>query len=383
MPRRRTEETWRAIIAGERNDRMARVMRSGLAAAAALYGIVVRLRSSLYKRGILRRFWPGCLVISVGNITVGGTGKTPIVETFARALAKGGRKVAIVSRGYKARSPNWRWRWRNRTLLPGTKVVHDGQQLLLGAREAGDEPYMLARNLDDVVVIVDPDRVRGSRFAINEFGVDTIILDDGMQHLRLQRQIEVVLIDATCPFGFEHMLPRGLLRESLAGLRRATHIFITKAKNIDIAPIVQRIRAYNQTAEVIACYYEPLTLVNVHTGDEMPLAELRAQNVFIVSGIAQPAGFVELVKDLGAYVQRTYTFPDHHRFQRDEVERIYRRAQSWHADAIVMTEKDAVRFPKRVRVDGPTPPVYYVKVGIMIKSGEEDFQHCIARICYP
>ena len=115
----------------------------------------------------------------------------------------------------------------------------------------------------------------------------------------------------------------------------------------------------------------------------MPLAELRAQNVFIVSGIAQPAGFVELVKDLGAYVQRTYTFPDHHRFQRDEVERIYRRAQSWHADAIVMTEKDAVRFPKRVGVDGPTPPVYYVKVGIMIKSGEEDFQHCIARICYP
>jgi len=383
MPQRRFENYWKAVVAGERNDRTARATRGALSAAAALYGIVVRLRASLYKRGILRRFWPGCLVISVGNITVGGTGKTPVVETFARALTKGGRKVAIVSRGYKARSPNWRWRWRNRTLGTGTKVVHDGQQLLLGAREAGDEPYMLARNLDEVVVIVDSDRVRGSRFAINEFGVDTIILDDGMQHLRLQRQIEVVLIDATCPFGFERMLPRGLLRESLSGLRRATHIFVTKAKQIDITPIVQRIRQYNQTAEIIACFYEPLTLVNVHTGAELPLTELRAQNVFVVSGIAQPGGFVELVKELGAYVQRAYTFPDHHRFRREEIERIYRRALSWHADAIVMTEKDAVRFPKRVRMDTTMCPVYYVKVGIMIKSGEEDFQHCIARICYP
>ncbi len=383
MPQRRFENYWKAVVAGERNDRTARATRGALSAAAALYGMVVRLRASLYKRGILRRFWPGCLVISVGNITVGGTGKTPVVETFARALTKGGRKVAIVSRGYKARSPNWRWRWRNRTLVAGTKIVHDGQQLLLGAREAGDEPYMLARNLDEVVVIVDSDRVRGSRFAINEFGVDTIILDDGMQHLRLQRQIEVVLIDATCPFGFEHMLPRGLLRESLSGLRRATHIFVTKAKQIDITPIVERIRQYNQTAEIIACFYEPLTLVNVHNGEEMPLTELRAQNVFVVSGIAQPGGFVELVKELGAYVQRVYTFPDHHRFRREEIERIYRRAFSWHADAIVMTEKDAVRFSKRVRIENMICPVYYVKVGIVIKSGAEDFQHCIARICYP
>lgn len=383
MPQRGFENFWKAVVAGARNDRAARATRGALRAAAALYGVVVRLRASLYKRGILRRYWPGCLVISVGNITVGGTGKTPVVETFARALTKGGRKVAIVSRGYKARSPNWRWRWRNRTLGTGTKVVHDGQQLLLGAREAGDEPYMLARNLDEVVVIVDSDRVRGSRYAINEFGVDTIILDDGMQHLRLQRQIEVVLIDATCPFGFEHLLPRGLLRESLSGLRRATHIFVTKAKRIDIAPIVARIRQYNQTAEIIACFYQPLTLVNVHSGEEMPLTELRAQNVFVLSGIAQPEGFVELVKELGAYVQRAYTFPDHHRFRREEIERIYRRALSWHADAIVMTEKDAARFPKRVRMDNTMCPVYFVKVGIVIKSGAEDFQHCIARICYP
>jgi tetraacyldisaccharide 4'-kinase len=332
---------------------------------------------------MLRRFWPGCMVISVGNITVGGTGKTPIVETFARALTNGGRKVAIISRGYKARAPSLRRRLRTGRLLMSTKVVHDGRTLLLRAREAGDEPYMLARNLDGVVVIVDHDRVRGSRHAINTFGVDTIILDDGMQHLRLQRQMEVVLIDATCPFGHDRLLPRGLLRESLSGLRRATHVFITKARDIDLQPIIARIRVYNANAEIIACHYEPHHLVNLHSGEQQPLHEIKDQNVFVVSGIAQPEGFIALVKELGANVQRIYSFPDHYRYRRADIERIYRRAQTWHADAIVMTEKDAVRFSRRVRATALPCPVYYLKVGIAITSGEEDFLHCIGRICYP
>ena len=377
------EERWRAIISGRRTDRAARIMRGAMSVAAELFGIIVRLRFSLYKRGVFRRSWPGCLVISVGNITVGGTGKTPVVETFARALQKGGRKVAIVSRGYKARSPSWRWRWRNRKFIVDTKIVHDGTRLLLGAREAGDEPYMLARNLENVAVVVDPDRVRGSRFAINELGADTIILDDGMQHLRLQRQVEVVLIDATCPFGFERLLPRGLLREPLSGLRRASHIFITKSEHIDIAPIVERVRSYNKTAEIIACYYDPVALVNLHSDVRGPIGDVRDQNVMVVTGIAQPDGFVKLLKELGAIVQRVYAFADHHRFRRAEIEHLYRRAQDLHVDAIVMTEKDSVRFPKRVGAQTKPCPVYYLKVAIKIKSGEEDFTHCITRICYP
>lgn len=383
MPRRNLEQLWREIISGQRQDRLARVARTVLAGAAAVYGVLTRLRASLYKRGLLRRSWPGCLVISVGNITVGGTGKTPIVEVFARALTRGGRKVAIISRGYKARSPSWRWRLRNRRWGRGPKVVHDGKQLLLGAREAGDEPYMLARNLDNVVVITDPDRVRGSRFAIREFGVDTIILDDGMQHLRLQRQLEIVLIDATCPFGYDYLLPRGLLRESLKGLRRATHIFITKARDIDVTPIVSRIRTYNPTAEIIACYYEPQMLVNVHSGEIVPLDEIRDRNVFVVTGIAEPSGFVQLVKELGATVQQVMTFPDHHRFRRAEIEEIYQTAAQMSADAILITEKDSVRFPRRAGANLRSCPVYYVKVTIKIKSGEEDFLDCITRICYP
>ena len=383
MPRLRIEQTWRAIITRQRTDRTAVFIRRTLSVAAILFGALVRLRFWMYERGLLRRSWPGCLVISIGNITVGGTGKTPIVELFARALAAGGRKVAIISRGYKARSPSWRWRWRTRHFLKGTLVVHDGTNLLLGARLAGDEPYMLARNLGNVVVITDHDRVRGSRYAIRQFGVDTILLDDGMQHIRLQRQIEVVLIDATCPFGHNALLPRGLLREPEAGLRRATHIFITKAEDIELEPIRARIRQVNPTAEIITCFYAPVELVNLHSGAHLPLTELRDQNVFIMTGIAQPDGFVSQVKKLGAIVQRVYLYPDHHRFSSAEIEHVFQRARNWHADAIVVTEKDAVRFSSRVGTQALPCPVYYLKIAVTLGLGAQDFTNCVLRICYP
>jgi tetraacyldisaccharide 4'-kinase len=242
---------------------------------------------------------------------------------------------------------------------------------------------MLAQNLGDVVVIVDHERVRGSRFAIREFGVDTIILDDGMQHLRLQRQVEVVLVDATCPFGYGRLLPAGLLREPAEGLQRASHIFITKSRDVDTEPITRQLRRINPDAEIIACYYEPVELIDLHTNEHVPLTTIRDMNVFVVSGIAQPEGFQALINELGAILQRAYSYPDHHRFRRDEIEHIYQRAKNWQVDAIVMTEKDAVRFSRRAGVQIKPCPVYMLKVAIKIKSGVEDFNDCIMRICYP
>lgn len=383
MPRPALEQRWKEIVSGQRDDRTARILRRTFAIAAQVFKQAVRTRFWLYRHGFLRRSWPGCMVISIGNITVGGTGKTPIVEVFARALTKGGRKVAIVSRGYKSHSPSWRWRWRNRKVRTTTKVVDDGSAVLLGARIAGDEPYMLAKNLENVVVITDPDRIRGGRYAIREFGIDTIILDDGMQHVRMQRQIEVVLIDATCPFGYDYLLPRGLLREPLKGLARASHIFITKSKGINLIPIIEQIREYNTTAEIISCYYEPVELVNVHSGEKHPVAEIQDQNVFVMTGIAQPEGFIQQLKDLGAIVQRVYCYADHHRFRRDEIEHVYKRARNWHTDAIVITEKDAVRFSRRAGTGVRPCPVYYLKVAVKIMEGEEEFTDTILRICYP
>jgi len=383
MPKPSIEQSWRAVISGKRKDKTGAFLRGVFSAASKVFGLAVNVRFWLYKNGIIKRSWPGCLVISVGNITVGGTGKTPIVEIFARELTKGGRKVAIISRGYKARSPSWRKRRKNKKAFSTSKVVHDGSSLLLSARLSGDEPYMLAKNLGNVVVITDPDRVRGSRFAINNFGVDTILLDDGMQHIKIRRQIEVVLIDATCPFGYEHLFPRGLLREPIKSLKRASHIFITKSKNIDIQPIVERIRQYNTDAEIISCHYEPVELVNFHTDEHIPISDVRDMNIFVMTGIAQPDGFVKLLKDIGGNVQRVYTYPDHHKFTHAEIEHVYKRAKNWNADGILVTQKDAVRFSKRAGASIRPCPVYYLKVAIKISSGEEDFTDCITRICYP
>ena len=383
MPVRAIEQRWKEIVSGKRNDRFARLTRGALSTVSKIFGAAVKGRTRMYEHGIIKRSWPGCFVISIGNITVGGTGKTPITETFARELTKGGRKVAIVSRGYKSKSPSLKWRRKHKQLYPTTRVVHDGKNLLLGARMSGDEPYMLARNLKDVVVIVDPDRVRGSRYAISHFGVDTIILDDGMQHVRLQRQVDVVLIDATCPFGYEKLLPAGLLREPLSELRRATHIIITKSKGVNIEPIKEVIRKYNKAAEIMSCYYEPISLINLHTEEEVSIDVLKNSNVFVMTGIAQPDGFSNLLGELGAIVQRVYTYPDHHRFKREEIEHVYRRAKNWHADAIIITEKDSVRFSKQAGSKIRQCPVYYLKIDIKIQSGERSFSDCIMNICYP
>lgn len=377
------EQRWRDIVSGRSKGWKPGTIRFFTRVLAGVFGVIVRVRFYLYDHGIFSRSWPGCMVISIGNITVGGTGKTPVVEIFARALTHGGRKVAIISRGYKARSPSLKWRIKNRRFISNTKVVHDGKKLLLGARVAGDEPCMLARNLENVVVITDKNRVRGSRYAIEKFGVDTIILDDGMQHLPLQRQIEVVLIDANCPFGHGYLLPRGLLREPLSGLKRATHIFITKAQGKDVSPIISTIRQYNSHAEIIACYYEPVELVNIHTKEHISISALQGQKIIVATGIAQPDGFAAILERLGARVLRSYTYPDHHRFRREEIEYIYTRADAKSADAVLITEKDAVRFSRRAGARIRTCPVYYLKVAIAIKSGEKDFINCITRICYP
>src|SRR6185312_12267032 len=191
---------------------------------------LVQLRLYFYRKRVFRERTLGCLVISIGNLTVGGTGKTPIVEKFARALQTGGRRVAILSRGYKSVRSDKRTlmdRLLNRH-IPPPRVVSDGKSLLLDSLTAGDEPYMLAHNLKDVLVLVDKDRVKSGRFAIDKWQVDTLLLDDGFQYLHLKHRLDMVLVDRQAPFGNEFLLPRGTLRETPRNLRRASYIFITK-----------------------------------------------------------------------------------------------------------------------------------------------------------
>ena len=378
------EQKWKRLISGGDKSWRKYVILPILIFLGKVYGGIIGIRNWLYKKGYKKRYWPGCYVISVGNITVGGTGKTPVVAELARALSKGGRKVAIVSRGYKSHSPSWRFRWKYKDFSNKTKVVCDGKELLLSPRIAGDEPYMLAQDLKNVVVITDPDRVRGARYAMREFGVDTIILDDGMQHMRLRRQKDVVLIDANCPFGYGRMLPAGLLREPIEELQRADHILITKAR--DLTPekkeeLIEEIRKHNGKADILVSYYEPSELISVHTESRFPLSLLQDLPVMVVTGIAQPEGFVKILETQGANVVCKRFFPDHHRFRRYEIEEIYETAKQFEAKAILITEKDAVRFSKRAGVELDPPPVYYLKVALKISEGREHFVNAVEEIC--
>src|SRR4051812_34309877 len=264
------------VVLERRRGFRAGVLRGILFALSRIFERLVQLRLFLYRKRIFRERTLGCLVISIGNLTVGGTGKTPIVEKFARALNDGGRRVAVLSRGYKSvpQSAPKKSLFGKKIAQP-PRVVSDGKSLLLDSVTAGDEPYMLAHNLKDVIVLVDKDRVKSGLFAIKELGADTLLLDDGLQYLHLKHRLDIVLIDRQAPFGNEHLLPRGTLREPPRNLRRASYIFITKCTGEPNDELISRIRRYNRTAEIIECAHQPLHLQNVFTGEQIPLERLR------------------------------------------------------------------------------------------------------------
>jgi tetraacyldisaccharide 4'-kinase len=371
------------VVLERRRGVRATALREILYALSFIYERLVQLRLYFYRKRILRERALGCLVISVGNLTVGGTGKTPIVEKFARALQAGGRRVAILSRGYKSvpRKRRWLDRLRRRDADP-PRVVSDGKSLLLDSLTAGDEPYMLAHNLKDVIVLVDKDRVKSGRFAIDKWNVDTLLLDDGLQYLHLKHRLDMVLVDRQAPFGNEFLLPRGTLREAPRNLRRASYIFITKNTGESNETLIERIRRYNRTAEIIECAHKPLYLQNVFTGEQLPLERLRDAFIGSICGIAAPESFEGALKKLGAHVDLAKRYIDHHYYSEAELTTFINRCIRRDLAMIVTTEKDAVRMPRLPETDMKVP-ICFLRVEIEILSGHESWEHCVARICKP
>ncbi len=372
------------VILERRYGKRAALLRWILQALSWLFRGIVQTRLWLYRTRLFRPRAPGCMVISIGNLTVGGTGKTPVVEMFARTLQDSGRRVAILSRGYKSRKPpllrrlqrKWLGLQRNKP-----RIVHDGQRLLLDSRFAGDEPYMLARSLRDVIVLVDKDRVRAAMHAVREMRCDTLLLDDGMQYLPLKHRLDICLIDRQAPFGNEHLLPRGTLREPPKNLRRASYIFITKSDGHDNTKLIARIRRYNRTADIIECSHHPLYLQNLYTGERHPLTFLQGKYIGAISGIARPESFEEKLTALGATLEITKRFADHHRFSTQELSDFTARCLRRDLDCIITTEKDSVRFPHKV--ENIEVPILFLRVEIEILTGQESWTSLVERICRP
>ncbi len=335
-----------------------------------IYGFVIRCRLRLFKWGLLKNRTLGCLVISVGNITTGGTGKTPIVEVFARALSEEGRKVAVLTRGYRRKT--------------GKKevLVVQGDKLPDTSYDVGDEAFLLARNLKNIPVIVGKDRLKTGEYAINKLGADTLILDDGYQYLSLLKKVNIVCVDANNPFGNGNLIPAGFLREPLEGLSRANLFFLTKVRkdsNGEVDAISEKLRKYNKDASIVETTYVPKCFVNLVSGNISELDFVKGRGVFSIAAIADPGGFEDLLKDIGADLKETNRFPDHHFFTKEELEEVDKACGASKSNIIVMTEKDFVKLPPGFRFHSRA---YYLKVEMNILRGADNFTDCISKLCF-
>ena len=366
------------VILDRAAGRRASLLKPFLLLLATVYAGIMRVRARFYQDAILRRYSVGVMVISVGNLTVGGTGKTPVVEKLARSLQEAGRRVAILSRGYKSVPKPLLTRLADK-FLPGRtpsppRVVSDGKSVLLDSAQSGDEPFMLARNLPGVAVLVDSDRVKSARHAIRHYQADTLLLDDGFQYLRLGDRFNLLLVDRQNPFGNQHVLPprrpSRTPRCPPPGRSHSPHQMFRK----DHAEVEKKIRRHNRHAPIHPCSHHPLHLEDLITGEKKPLSYLRGLRVGAVAGIAVPESFFEGLIKLGAEIVYQRAFADHHRFMAPEVENALTRTRARRGLALITTEKDSVRFP-------PFPPrdipVLFLRVEISLLDESQSFEQVV------
>ena len=300
---------------------------------SVMYGVIVSLRNLFFDMGLLRSVDIGLPVISVGNITVGGTGKTPIVKNVAGILMEAGKKVAIISRGYGR-------------MTTGTIVVSDGENIVSDANSSGDEPMMLAKSLQNAVVIVDEDRVRGAKKAMDEFKAEVIILDDGFQHRYLQRNKDIVLMDAEhLPFK-TMMLPAGYRREPKRSLHRADAIMMTKSVTASETGKIVRQWGVGSSQRIFSSSFTPSGIKHLFGGVKQSLEILKGHTAVVFCGIARPESFMNSLVSCGVIIKETKAFSDHHDFERAEIDAIIESFHHHKADFILTTEKDAVRLQK-------------------------------------
>ena len=332
-----------SVITGRQRGLAPAFIRVALTPLSWLYGVAVRVRNALYSAGMLKVKRLPCSVVSVGNIVAGGTGKTPAVMWIAKHLQTEGHPVAVLLRGYR------------RQYRTSTTVVSDGVQILGSIEECGDEAMMIARAVPGCIVIVGKDRYAAGCAAIRMMGVSTgmLILDDGFQHRRLNRDLDIVTLDSTQPLGTGKFLPAGTLREPAAVLKRADIVFLTRTDQ-QLAPALKStepsapkssvLEGIVDSDKIVESRHCPTALYELKSGQPAPLDRLCGQRLLAVCGIGAPGAFAETLRQLGANQVILLAFPDHHRYSSEDYRRIRIRSDEIGADMIVTTEKDAERM---------------------------------------
>jgi tetraacyldisaccharide 4'-kinase len=310
-----------------------------LSAISVLYGALVYLRRVFFKLHIFKRKKISCPVISVGNLTLGGTGKTPTVIQVAQLLTRNNRRPVVISRGYGRKDE--------------TKiiVVSDGRSVLVDTQTGGDEPVMIGSKLPGIPVVVGRKRYQAALLALQRFRPDVVVLDDGFQHIQLKRNLDVVLVDAANPFGNGKLFPAGILREPINALKRAHAVLITKTDStVDVGKLKDTIRRRTR-ARIFTSRQVPVDLIDYRSSDIKSLSVLRGSKILALSGIARPDSFTLLLKSLGADIVATCTYRDHFDYQKSDLAAVFQKAADEKISMIVTTEKDAIRL-KKLRADG-------------------------------
>jgi tetraacyldisaccharide 4'-kinase len=333
-----------------------KVLLSPLLLASLPYGWAVRVRASLYSSGLFKTKQLPRPVISVGNITVGGTGKTPLVMALSRGLMERSIPTAILSRGYRAKKG------------PGP-LVSDGQKILLSPEEAGDEPFLMAQALNGIPIFIGKDRFKNGQMALDRFSVRGFLLDDGFQHLPLHRDLNIVLVDSHIGFGNSHLLPRGILREPLSHLKRADFFLLTKAEDPEACQSLEStLREIHPSSPIFYSHYELAGLIHPD-GKFQPFHLFKGKKVLALSGIANPDYFSSLLRKSGMEVVGEMIFPDHHFYTAQDLTSILGKVKE--ADWIVTTEKDMVKL-KRLPLD--SLPLLSLRIEMKIWEEEEFYK---------
>lgn len=317
---------WRELASGSRTGTPDRFILLLLTPLAWLYSFALSVRAKLYVSGILKTNRLPRPVVSIGNVTVGGTGKTPVTAYIARFLMAQGCRVAVLSRGYGG------------SLEGQTTVVSDGASIMLGARECGDEPYLLASTIPGLLVVIGPDRYAAGQLAMEQLSPDIFLLDDGFQHLRLHRDLNILLLDFARPFGNGLTLPAGMLRESPAAARRADLILFTRSPKGGTVP------AHGTQAPASLASHTIVDLIPLNGGVPLPFARCSGQKVLACAGIAEPAHFFAALRAEGLNLVKCLAFPDHVAYGKERLDELTGAMRESGAELLVTTEKDGVKL---------------------------------------
>ncbi len=344
---------FRELVSGQKHGPSATLIRTALHVPAAGYAAVIYFRNKLFDWSIRRAHRVDVPVISVGNLTVGGTGKSPFVLWLAQWLTQQGIQPAVLSRGY------------------GAEQGH-----------LNDEALELRLRAPNLLHLQSADRVQSARRAIAEFHAQALILDDGFQHRRLARDLDIVLIDASEPFGYGHLLPRGLLREPMSALSRAQAVVLTRADQVSVErkqSIQKTITAYTRGAVWADATFVPTDLLDDH-GTNHPLSDLRSARVFGFAAIGQPDNFRRTLRILSGQLVGFRSFPDHHRFSGDEFLQLLSAARSACANLLVCTCKDLVKIPPGAFDPNP---VRAIRINTHLSWGSTELEQLLSSVILP